>query len=50
MFIAATTYMNITWENRTHSIAAAPMIFNCELNFNFYLASKGKVCLEKPAG
>lgn len=36
--------------NATHSMAAAPKIFYCALNFNFYLASTGKICLEKPAG
>lgn len=42
--------MDTTWENTTHSMAASPKIFNSELNFDFYLASTGKICLEKPAG
>lgn len=48
--MAATTYMNATRENTTLSMAAAPKISHCELNFSFYLVSAGKICLEKPVG
>lgn len=48
-FIAAATYVNRSSPGK-YSMAAAPKIFNCESDFNFYLASTGKIFLEKPAG